>query len=693
MLRIYMVSLFVLYYLPPILLAQQNFRAVVDSLADVDLDAVIVSATRTERQLSSVPLPAQILTKKDIQSANSIRLGDILNEQTGLVTIPDFGAVEGIQLQGLSSDYVLILINGMPLVGRSAGSLDLNRITVGNVKQIEIVKGASSSLYGNEALGGIINIITEEPQEKLTANINYRIGSFDTHDLHASLNGKKNKLGFNIFINRYSSAGYDLIKTDLVKTVEPFQNYTAHATLTYNFTAKTVLDISAKHYMQEQNNVASQAALGKSTIDEQSTHLKLKHIHHQSWQSHFEFYTTRYKTREFVADTAGNPSAENYFDQLFLRPELRTTYALNSETLLTIGLGLTHERLDRTYFSSRPKLNSAYLFLQYDATLFEKLNLILGLRFDHHLQYRSQLSPKIAVRYDLNPQIGFKVSVGYGFKAPDFRQLYFDFTSSAVGYTVLGYNVVNIRIPQLQAANQLTNLAVSTKEFQSALKPESSISYNIGLDFRPASDLKIEFNLFRNDIKDLIDTRVIATKTNGGLVFSYYNVDRVYTQGLELNSSWKPDARLTVSGGYQLLFAKNKAAERDFAEGKIFGRQTPTAPSFRLEKHHYFGLLNRSRHMANFKIFYTVPKWKLHFNCRGTYRSKYGLLDSNGNDYLDDFDDFVAAYTIWDIAINKVFYEKYKLSFGLDNLSDFTDSQNISNLPGRLIYGKIDIQF
>ena len=77
-----------------------------------------------------------------------------------MITVPDFGGGEGIQMQGLDAQYVLILIDGVPLVGRSAGTLDLNRISVGNIKQIEVVKGASSSLYGSDALGGVINIIT-----------------------------------------------------------------------------------------------------------------------------------------------------------------------------------------------------------------------------------------------------------------------------------------------------------------------------------------------------------------------------------------------------------------------------------------------------------------------------------------------------------------------------------------------------
>ncbi|MGY0427361.1 MAG: TonB-dependent receptor plug domain-containing protein, partial [Polaribacter sp.] len=123
--------------------SQENKVITKDATKIENLDEIIITATRTIRQLSSLPLPAQIIAKKDIKRSNSIRLNDILNEQTGLITIPDFGGGEGIQLQGLDSQYTLILVDGVPLIGRLAGTLDIRRITVGNIKQIEIVKGAS----------------------------------------------------------------------------------------------------------------------------------------------------------------------------------------------------------------------------------------------------------------------------------------------------------------------------------------------------------------------------------------------------------------------------------------------------------------------------------------------------------------------------------------------------------------------
>ncbi|WP_445738685.1 TonB-dependent receptor plug domain-containing protein [Mariniflexile sp.] len=657
------------------------------------LNEVIVTATRTVRQLSSLPLPAQIISKKDISRSNSIRLSDILNEQTGLITVPDFGSSEGVQLQGLDSQYTLILIDGVPLVGRSAGTLDINRITVGNIKQIEIVKGASSSLYGSDALGGVINIITETPKNGFKGNLNYRLGTFNTNDISTAINFKKNDIGVIAFLNKYSSDGYDLIENDNLNTVEPFANYTMNTKVTYDFSDDTDLFVSGRYYTQNQDYISSEDLKGESVINEWNTHLKLSHEYNGKWNSYFEFYATRYKADEYLDTNDGTRFSDNFFNQLMVRPEIRAMYNPNDENSFIGGIGFNRETLDRTDFTTDPEFNSFYTYFQYDGNPTEKTNIILGVRFETHNIYKSQFSPKAALRYELNDKIALKGSVGYGFKAPDFRQLYFDFTNATVGYTVLGYNAVANAISQLEAQGQIANIIVPISEFEGELNPENSVSINIGADYKLSSTLNLNVNVFRNKIKGLIDTRIIANKTNGQNIFSYYNVNKAYTQGLEFNYTWMSSEQLKISGGYQLLFAKDKEAERAFKNEEVFARKNPSSPSFQLEKGDYFGLYNRSRHMLNLKVFYAIPKWGLDTNIRATYRSKYGLQDSNGNGYLDVYDIFVDGYTIIDFAINKTLYKNYQMSFGIDNLLDFTDAQNISNIPGRIIYGKLNIQF
>ena len=669
-----------------------------DSLVDGALqgetfDPVVISATRTKRQLSSLPLPTQLIDKQEITSINSMRLTDLLSEQTGLVTVSDFGGGQGIQMQGLDSQYTLILVNGLPLVGRSAGTLDLSRISVGNIRQVEIVKGASSSLYGNEALGGVINIITDTPKNGLHGTLNYRGGSNTTHDVSANLSLKKKKHALQTFVNRFQSGGYDLIDTDQTQTVEPFDKTTANIDWSFQFNDKTSLQLTNRLYRQNQDYTASALLKGASTINEWNGMLKIDHELNPQWNTSLEWYTTRYLAQEYLNDPSGALFYDNDFDQLFSRPELRTTFTPNQQTTLVSGIGLTFQRLERTDFLGTPEFYSPYAYVQYDRALNKDLNLIVGARFDQHNEYASQFSPKLALRYELSPKVSFKGSVGYGFKTPDFRQLYFDFTNATAGYTVLGYNAVATRLPELDAAGELLSITVPLTDFDTPLKPERSIAFNLGADFKPLRGLKIETNFFRNDIKNLIDTRVIAQKTNGQNVFSYYNVRRVFTYGSEVNFSYKITSEFKFSGGYQLLYAKDKAAVKAFDNGGVFARIDPSSPSFRLEPNDYIGLLNRSKHTANVKLFYHLKSYGLEANIRGTYRSAFGLFDTNGNTYLDRYDTMVSGFSIWDFAVNKTITKDFSLGCGIDNLLDYTDNNNLPNVPGQLMYGTLSINF
>ena len=171
MLRTLKLSLLVIYVcFFQILKAQQTY----DTLNTNILDEVIISATKTLRQLSTLPLPAKLISKEEIIKSNSSSLTEILDDQIGIFIVPDFGGSNGVQMQGLDSEYTLLLIDGYPLIGRQSGTLDLDRISVGNIEKIEIIKGSSSSLYGTDAIGGVINLITSEAQKDLSFNSSYK---------------------------------------------------------------------------------------------------------------------------------------------------------------------------------------------------------------------------------------------------------------------------------------------------------------------------------------------------------------------------------------------------------------------------------------------------------------------------------------------------------------------------------------
>jgi outer membrane receptor for ferrienterochelin and colicins len=655
-------------------------------------EVTVVTATRTERALSSLPLPITIITSDAIAKSGVTRLNEILNEQTGIILIPDESGFEGIQMQGLDAAYTMILIDGVPLVGRSSGVLDLSRVSVGNIERIEIVKGASSALYGSEAMGGVINVITKRPKKDIVeGSLSYRYATFNTNDANANILWKKKKFSANLFTNFYSTDGYDLDKTTVLKNVESFYNYTIQPKLYYDFSEKLKLTVSNRFYNQKMDNVAlidSEIYKGDAKENEWNSQIKFDHKWSSKLYSEYELYTTNYKNDSFLNDQNNVLYDHTYYNQWLFRPEVRTTLSIN-DNKLTGGIGLNYESLDRTYFDKDVKFNSQYVFIQYDYNPTEKWNILAGFRYDNHSEYASQLSPKLAINYKFNENFSLKGSVGYGYKAPDFRQLFFDFTNPSVGYTVLGYNVAEDRLIQLESEGQILK-RIDGISFDEPLKAESAVNYNFGT-FYKKNKLRFDVNAFYNSISNLIDTGIVAQKNNGQNVFSYFNRSKVFTYGAEFNSTYKFTNEFLVSVGYQYLIAKDKSVVDNFDDHKYI--RNAELQTIEIKKSDYFGLYNRSKHTANLKVAYTIPKIKTDINLRVFYRSKYGIFDSNNNQILDKYDEFVNDYFITNLAASKNITDKLFLQAGANNLFDYKDPDQIPNLAGRQLFARIQYNF
>jgi outer membrane receptor for ferrienterochelin and colicins len=678
----------------------QEMPVLKDSILTQDLDEVIVTATRTVRQLSSVPLPVTLISKKQIQRTGVTRLNEILNEQTGIVMTPDatIGGGEGVQIQGIASDYVLILIDGVPVVGRSSGNLDLSRFAVGNIKQIEVVKGPSSSLFGSEALGGVINIITEKPSsENITGQLGHRAATFNNQNTNVSVSQRRDKFGYSFFADRLSTDGYDLANGDNGQTVNPFFNYTFNGRLFFDATEKLKIFASGRYFSQEFDVMPS-------TSEERDANVHLRIDHNPSsktnWQ--YELYYTSYITDEKILDPINNDLLiANDFNQQLFRPEVRYNHSYSENNTMTLGGGYNFETLNRSLFAEQVTFDSQYLFVQYDFKPLENLNIIAGARFDNHSEYNSQVSPKLSARYNFNESFALKASVGSGFKAPDFRQLYLDFTNAAGGgYSVFGKEVEAAGIQRLLDNDEIANLVVEQNTLGDRLNAESSVGYNFGFSYKKGK-ISSDINLFRNDFDNLIDTQILAARTNGQNVFGYINRESVYTQGVELDIKYRLLENLDFGAGYQLLYAFDKDKEIALEAGTVFGRNPETLETIRLTRSDYFGLENRSRHTINFKMFYEIPKWDANANLRVVYRSRFGLTDRNGNDLLDDLDNsFVSGYALVNFAFGKTFYKNYQLQFGANNLLDFKgqnplaaqDAEVLIN-PGIQFFTRLNIKF
>jgi outer membrane receptor for ferrienterochelin and colicins len=643
----------------------------------------------------------------------SVRLTEVLSEQTGLVVVPQVnGQGNGIQVQGFNPDYTLILIDGEPLVGRYTGSLELNRISLGNIKQIEIVKGPSSSLYGSEALAGVINIITEQPQG-VSGNFSTWYGSNNSLDLSGSVNLTNKKSGFYFFGNRYSTDGYDLSPENFGNTVSPFTNYTWNTKVSHKFSSATTLTISGRLFSEDQRfnfEVTSAGeqvrTLGNGTVRDWSVNPQVEHRFSDRLKAIIRLYATGYNTESSLnLESDNTPYYHDDFKQSFIRPEATIEYFLDERNIFTAGGGNIFEGVQTSRYGDSTARNqqTIYAFAQHEWTPINKLSVITGGRIDYNSVYGTQVSPKLSARYEFGKHVSLKGSFGMGFKAPDFRQLYFNFTNSAAGgYSVLGTEVAAARLAELDAEGQIDTYLYDPA-LLGDLKAERSVAINVGFDVKISQSLCAEVNVFHNDINNLIETQAVAITTSGQSIYSYRNLVRAYTQGVEYSMRYTITKNFGVSAGYQLLFAKDKDVVEAVKAGDVYWRDPNTLVTKRLNPNEYYGLYNRSRHTGNIKIFYNNEDKGIEANLRVIFRGKYGIgdirgniqgetipsSDRNSNSILDVHDDFVQGYAVVNLSVAKTIKKMVRIQAGVDNLFDYTDPVVIPNLPGRLWYASI----
>lgn len=697
----------------PALAQRAGLPVPADTLRRRRLDEVVVTATRTEKSLTDVALPVSVVGAQQLKSMGSLRLGDVLREQTGLSLVADHG--QGIQLQGLSPEYTLLLVDGEPLIGRTAGTLDLTRVAVGNIQRVEVVKGPASALWGSDALAGVVNIITQKPQPGLRGSLRARYGTNRTADLSATLNAGGERVGFTLFGNRYSSAGYTLQPASGTATVPPFASYTGQSRVTYRLGERTKFSVSGRYFVENQrSSVPTLTEAGTTVAVEYQSrqadiNLSPTLTHRFAGDKVFataRLYYSRYHTREDYAYAAdGRYYDATYFTQTFLRPEVQVDYRPRPSQTLTLGTGWQRQTVAATRYDQRQLMQAAYGYAQYDWTPTARLNLVGGVRYDGPSQYAGQLSPKLAARYQLRPWLALRGSVGRGYRAPDFRQLYLNFSNPTVGYSVFGTSQVAAKVAQLAEQGQLATDPATGQAiiYQAALAQagslttESSLATNIGFLLEPrlpseALGYRLTVNAFRNDLSNLIETTTVALKQNGQAVFSYRNVTRAYTQGLELENSLRLPRGFTVGAGYQYLLAKDKAVADAVAAGQVFRRDPATLQTERVRPGDYGGLFNRSRHAWNAKLFYESQPHGLTASVRAIYRGRYGFADANANTILDADNEYVRGYLLLNVAASKTLGPWLSVQAGVDNLTGYTDPAYISTLAGRLLYASLSVE-
>jgi len=629
-----------------------------------ELEEVVITATRSEISLEDSPIPTEVIGKKEIEQLNLITMQDLLQIK-GIQVAPMKSG--GFQLRGLSSEYVLVMIDGVPIAGRESGALDLSNINLANVERVEIVKGSMSSLWGNHAIGGVINIITKKGG-KPSFQLNTQYGTNNTSLIGLSGNFGKDKFQNVSKVTLGNSDGFDIDPDTYGKNVLPFSLLNITNRSTYNDGVNS-FSLGASYFNKQSkgNTITETNTSGEQieTIEEnQSDNLILD----LNYKRTFGKYVSEIKLSNSSFSNSNKASFEFFGQpverldestQNIFQPEMINSYNWNEKNQTTFGFGYRGYTYDTERYGGERNLNSSFGYVQHYLNL-DKLNIIAGGRFDSYAEFGSNLAPKISAKYDLG-KFSINTSVGGGFRVPDFRTLYLTLGGFSQGFYVLGSELIEDEINFYQSNNQIAFLTYDINDINS-LSSETSISYDFGVSYKINNRSKIGVNVFQTNTNDLIESVFVGQFINQTALFGYTNISEATFKGIEFEGLYQKGG-LRLDGSYQYL--ETEATKKDGTE---------------------FFLGERPKHLTNLSASYTTTN-KYSFVLNGVHKSEYFFRDIDGGGTQDE-NEFVPQHTLLNGIISKQ-YKKFNIGFGVNNILDFTNREYLKQQNGRTIFGKL----
>jgi outer membrane receptor for ferrienterochelin and colicins len=541
----------------------------------LEVETTVVSGSRQQELRENLNTKVDVVTRQDIQDSGYESVGEVLKEIPGVVTRrgSDTGTSSGAageQIQGIGSRQSLVLLDGFPVTnarGIKSGTINLDRQSTARIEQIEVVKGAASALYGSDAIGGVVNLVSREPRKPLEFSARTSGGNFGVLDTGIDFGFKRK--GFSGFIGgeRHKNNGFDLTPTTIDTTGAGFHRYDFFSKLKYQFSDKfSISSLADVKSGNSQGRSLGEAGNQRDDVDEsnQSYGLSATWTPNSRIVAQARGYFSRYDEigRYTLLPTTQSPTErrqpdENLF-QRFGKVDASLQYIWGERQLIQFGGEWSTDRyrgINRLRNASGERADTKVLWGQDKIFLTNRATLTIGLRYDNHSIFGNSFAPKVGLNVRASDRINLRASWGRGFRAPDLGQLYFRFFNPTNLYQVFG------------------NPNLST---------EHSGSWQVGAEYSSTKkDYRFGVNFFRNDVRNLIEARnfgFVRTAAAGNailtgiglnpgdyvvrlnrLLFVYQNLSNIFTQGAELDFDVKLPRSFVLSGAYTYLDARNKA--------------------------------------------------------------------------------------------------------------------------------------
>ena len=585
----------------------------------LQLDDIVVTSMKCEYNLSNVPIYTEIINKSAIRQSGAVTLSDLMEQTPGISKNYDVHGSFDYNLLGLDSKYILILKDGNPITGKFNDKVDLDQIMVSNTDRIEIIKGPGSALYGTEAMGGVINIISDKNIKKNKVEVQLRKISYED-DIKKFQNGSSGDVlsltygkSYKAFEFQSSILSQRLRKNgsnnDLGK--DKIDKLNIDGQLGWESSnEKNEVNIRFIYFDQldgakELTSTGYLVSSNSTNIDRKDIKVDYKKIINKN-VTFFQNISSSHYSREY------NQSG---IDSTFFRLNMAKESLIDYEAKINFNTSVYNWIAGFEY--SEPGYNNMRLrdtthrrilkglFLQNQYMMSEKINLVTGFRSDIYNK-KIVYNPRIALMFNFNKKIKYRLSYGEGFRVPSILETFIDFYNIDQGYMVKG---------------------------NPNLKPEKSKGLTFNLDFSGNNRFRLNFlgyyNIFTNKISTEQQTNTAVSPTT----FSYQNISEATFKGFEIFSDFILDNTSTIRLNLNLR-------ESNDENGMELPRTIPVSTG-----------INYTQNIQRYRL-------RLILNYSYNRRTKS-----------------VSSFEILDLRLNKKISKNFSLNIGIKNIGNFTDSE------------------
>lgn len=394
-----------------------------------ELDEVVVSSTRSSRTISNIPTRVEVIAGEELDEKANMKPGDIrmiLNESTGIQTqqTSATSANASIRIQGLDGRYTQILKDGFPVYSGAASGLGLLQTPPLDLKQVEVIKGSASTLYGGGAIAGLVNLISKTPGEARELSFMLNGTSAGGLDLNGYYSQRYGQAGLTLFASRNSNAPYAPGTTDFT-AIPKFERYTVNPKLYLWFSDKTSLHVGVNtsfenrtggdlHFI-EGNGDAGHSYFERNKSDRVSSQLSLNHRISDKKQLTFRNSLSFFNRKITTPGYAFNGTQYGTFSE--------ASYSVqHASAEWVIGANLVTDEFNENRETAVPlrdySQTTAGVFIQSEFQVTDWLELELGLRGDRVIDYGFSLLPRLSALFKINAKLTSRLGGGLGYKTP-----------------------------------------------------------------------------------------------------------------------------------------------------------------------------------------------------------------------------------------------------------------------------------